>query len=30
MMKTDEGWRFDYDDGYLLYTQDRGLQKVKK
>jgi CRISPR-associated endonuclease/helicase Cas3 len=30
MMKTGEGWRFDYDDGYLLYTQDRGLQKVKK
>lgn len=29
MMKTDEGWRFDYDGGYLLYTQDRGLQKVK-
>jgi CRISPR-associated endonuclease/helicase Cas3 len=29
MMKTDEGWRFDYDSGYLLYTQDRGLQKVK-
>ncbi|WP_292463826.1 CRISPR-associated helicase/endonuclease Cas3 [Methanolobus sp.] len=30
MMKAGEGWRFDYDDGYLLYTQDRGLQKVKK
>lgn len=29
MMKTDQGWRFDYDGGYLLYTQDRGLQKVK-
>lgn len=29
MMKTDDGWRFDYDGGYLLYTQDRGLQKVK-
>ncbi|MCQ6962897.1 CRISPR-associated helicase/endonuclease Cas3 [Methanolobus chelungpuianus] len=30
MVKTNEGWRFDYDGGYLLYTQDRGLQKVKK
>lgn len=30
MMKTDKEWRFDYDGGYLLYTQDRGLQKVKK
>ena len=29
MMKIDDGWRFDYDGGYLLYTQDRGLQKVK-
>jgi CRISPR-associated endonuclease/helicase Cas3 len=29
MMKTDDGWRFDYEDGYLLYTTDRGLQKVK-
>jgi CRISPR-associated endonuclease/helicase Cas3 len=29
MTKTDEGWRFDYDGGYLLYTQDRGLQKGK-
>ncbi|WP_321430715.1 CRISPR-associated helicase/endonuclease Cas3 [uncultured Methanolobus sp.] len=29
MMKTDNGWRFDYDGGYLIYTQDRGLQKVK-
>lgn len=29
MLRTGEGWRFDYDDGYLLYTQDRGLQRVK-
>lgn len=30
MLKTDEGWRFDYDRGYLLYTKDRGLQRIKK
>ncbi len=29
MIKTDDGWHFDYDGGYLLYTMDRGLQKVK-
>lgn len=29
MLKTEEGWRFDYEGGYLLYTQDRGLQRVK-
>ena len=29
MLETEEGWRFDYEGGYLLYTQDRGLQRVK-
>ncbi|AKB58138.1 CRISPR-associated helicase Cas3, protein [Methanosarcina barkeri 227] len=29
MVKTEYGWRFDYEGGYLLYTQDRGLQRVK-
>jgi CRISPR-associated endonuclease/helicase Cas3 len=29
MMKTEDGWRFDYEGGYLLYTQGRGLQRVK-
>lgn len=29
MLRTNEGWRYDYNNGYLLYTQDRGLQKVK-
>lgn len=27
MRETEEGWRFDYGQGYLLYTKDRGLQK---
>lgn len=27
MQETEEGWRFDYEQGYLLYTKDRGLQK---
>ncbi|CAG0956525.1 CRISPR-associated endonuclease/helicase Cas3 [Methanosarcinales archaeon] len=30
MQKRDEGWRFDYENGYLFYTQERGLQKVQK
>lgn len=26
---TKDGWRFDYERGYLLYTQDRGLQRIE-
>ena len=29
MRRTEEGWRCDYDRGYLLYTQDRGLQRIE-
>jgi len=27
MRETQEGWRFDHEQGYLLYTKERGLQK---
>jgi len=27
MQKCDDGWRFDYEQGYLFYTQERGLKK---
>lgn len=29
MQKTGEGWRFDYEQGYLFYTQKEGLQRIK-
>ena len=29
MQKSEDGWRFDYEQGYLFYTQKEGLQKVK-
>ena len=29
MQKTDDGWRFNYEQGYLLYTQKEGLQRIK-
>jgi len=28
MHETEEGWRFDFEQGYLLYTQDKGLQRI--
>ena len=29
MQKIEEGWRFDYDQGYLFYTTEQGLQRIK-
>ena len=29
MQKTEDGWRFDYEQGYLFYTQKEGLQRIK-
>ena len=29
MQKSEEGWRFDYEQGYLFYTQKEGLQRIK-
>ena len=29
MQETDKGWQFDYEQGHLLYTKERGLQRIK-
>jgi CRISPR-associated endonuclease/helicase Cas3 len=29
MQETDKGWRFDYEQGHLLYTKERGLERIK-
>jgi CRISPR-associated endonuclease/helicase Cas3 len=29
MQKSEEGWRFDYEQGYLFYTLKEGLQRIK-